>query len=186
MKTHCLNILLLSLILMLSACSKAHRRAFQQTQEIKKYGLVFRLQDYKQRIDYFEKHGMTDRARLEQSQIEEYNRNLVACFRKEFNFCPIHFYYASQSEELKAGMHVLLNSDMKPDTSIPLPEKLILANFGLGKRVDNTFQWESFQVEGTSIHIRPVTYSPYDPTLMELEDVRKVNRALYKKNRPRH
>ena len=184
MKNLFLKTLLLSAILMLSACNKAHQRAFRkfrQIEEMKKYGLVFRLQDYKQRINYFEKKGMTDRARLEQSKIEQTNRNLVEYFQKEFNFCPVRFYYASQQNELKAGKPVLLNNEMEPDTSIPLPDKVILANFGIGKVVDNTFQSEAFRVEGTSIRIRPIRTTWWHDEPMQLEDVRRVNQVLNKR-----
>lgn len=176
--------LLLPAILLI-ACSKAHQRDFRQTEEIKKYGLVFRLQEYRQRIDYLEKRGLADRAELEKSKIDQYNRNLVQDFQKEFDFCPVRFYYSGQSDELKAGKRVLLNNNMEPDTSIPLPEKVILANYALGKQVENIVQRKAFRVEGMSIVIPTRYYLSGEERPLEAKDVRKINKKLHKMNKPR-
>lgn len=183
-----LTVLLFSAILLIGcgrAQHKAQQRALLQMEAIKKHGLVFRLQDYKQRVDYFEKRGMTDRAKIEKSKIDQHNQILVQNFKKEFDFCPIRFYYSSQSNELEKGKPVLLNNNMAPDNSIPLPEKVILANFSYGKIVDNVLEWKSFRVEGTSIVIKPKHTNWRREQPLQAEDVRRINQVLHKMNMPR-
>ena len=185
MANHFLVGLLLSAISLI-ACSKAHQKAFQQTEEIKKYGLVFGLDDYKQRIDYYESRGKTDRANLEKSKIDEYNRTLVQDFHNEFDFCQVRFYYASQTDEIRAGKPVLLNSNLEPDSTIQLPEKVILANYAYGKQEDNVIAGKSFRIEGTSIGIR-TRYSRAGIDLpLEAIDLRKINKRLHKMNKARN
>lgn len=178
--------ILLCLILMLSACNKSYQRAYRHTEEIKKYGLVFRLQDYKQRIDYFEKKGLADRAKAEKSKIDEDNRNLVQYFQKEFSYCPVRFFYASQQDALLEGKPVLLNAALEPDASVPLPEKVFRASFTIGKVVDNSFEWRAFRVEGTSIHIRPTLKTWWGSRPIQRQDIQRVNRIIYKMNNAKY
>ncbi len=180
------KLLVIILVTVISgACHKSTQEVFQQTEAIKKYGLVFRLPDDKRRIEYFEKQGLAERAKAEKLTIAQNNRELVTQFQKEFDFCPIHFYYASQSDELLAGKRVLLNSEMVPDASIPLPEQVILANFAPGKVEDNSFQWRAFQIEGTSIRIRPTYKTWWSERQMDPKDVRRINKILHKMNTPK-
>lgn len=174
--------LLLWVTLMLGACNKSYQQAFGRTEEMKKYGLVFRLQDYRQRIDYFERQGLADRAKMEKSEIEQDNRDLVVRFQKEFDFCPLYFYYSSQHDELLAGKPVLLNSQLALDTSIPLPEKIIVATFAPGKIIDNSFEWVEFRIVGTTLYIRPTYKTWWGNKPIQPRDVRRVNRILYKMN----
>ncbi|MEO6040195.1 MAG: hypothetical protein ABIQ93_17405, partial [Saprospiraceae bacterium] len=106
--------LLLWMTLTCLACNKYYREAFPETEKIKKYGLAFRLQDELPRVAYLEKQGLADRAKAEKAKIAENNRNLVALFQQEFDFCPVRFYYASQQKDLLAGKPVLLNSRLEP------------------------------------------------------------------------
>lgn len=174
-------ILFLSLLLLLSACKTAYRLDYQQTAEIKKYGLLFRLSDFKQRIDYFETNGMADRAQAEKLKIKQDNQELVDLFKKGFDFCPVRFFYASQQEALLAGQPVLLNDQLEPDAAIPLPEKRLVAYYAPGKLEDNQFKGQAFRILGTTALIRPRYTTWLTGQGMKASDVRKINKVLYKR-----
>lgn len=89
-------VIIIAVIFTLSACSKSYQLAFEQTEEIKKHGLVFRLSDNLRGINYLEKQGRTEQAKAEKARMEQDNRDLVQHFEKEFTFCPVRFYYVSQ------------------------------------------------------------------------------------------
>ncbi len=178
--------LFLGMILLASACSKSTQQAFRETEDIKKNGLVFRLQDDKRRIEYFEKQGLADRAKAEKAAIGENNRKVVEAFQREFDFSPIHFYYASQQEALLAGKPVLLNSQMVPDAAVSLPEKIILASFASGEIEDNTHKWKAFRVVGSTMEIRPTYRTSWFDRVLQPVDVRRINRALKKMNEPKN
>ncbi len=177
--------LFIVMILALICCNKSYAQTSAQLKEIKKYGLVFRLQDYKRRIEYFESKGSSDRAKEEKAKIEQENRDLVQYFQQEFDFCIVRFYYVSQQEELLKGKPILLNSAMQPDAAIPLPEKLILSSIDLGEIVDNTFKWRAFRVVGTSIDIRPTYFTSWFDKPVQAKDVRRINRELKKMDKPK-
>lgn len=184
MTRHYKTALFTGMILALVCCNKSYAQTSEQLsaqlKEMKKYGLVFRLQDYKRRMEYYESKGLNDRAKEEKAKIEQENRDLVQYFQQEFDFCPIRFYYVSQDDELLRGKPVLLNSSMQPDASIPLPEKLILSSIDLGEIVDNTFKWRAFRVVGTSIDIRLTYFTSWFDKPIQANDVRRINRVLKK------
>ena len=153
------------------------------TEAIKKNGLLIMLHDYRQRIEYFEKKGMAERAETERSTIAAQNRAAVQLFKQEFDFCPVHFFYSSQSKDLAAGKRVLLNDQLQPDSSLPLPPIMIIADYGIGNVEENTTKLESFRIDTFNISIRPTFKTRYSKSgQLEARDVERFNRVLKKKN----
>lgn len=177
--------LLILVFLGLSACKTRQIRHLQITDQLKQNGIVFRLQDYKQRIDYFEKKGMVERARTEQAEIEAYNRQLVKDFRNDFNFCEVRFFYASQIHDLRAGKRVLLNERLEPDPSAPLPPVVFIAGYGVDKVEEHAFSHDLFRIEQTDISIGPTFKTWRKGDKMQARDVRKVNQKLKDWNTPK-
>lgn len=172
------QVCVLVLALLLVSCNKH----LQETEAMKKNGLLFMLHDYQQRIGYFEKNGQSERAETERSNIAEHNRAIVQYFQQEFDFCPVRFFYSSQRKDLIAGKPVLLNAQLQPDTSISLPQTMIIADYGLGDVVENTARLESFQIDTFQISIRPTYKTRYGKNPLEARDVQRFNKVLKKMN----
>ncbi|MEO6102869.1 MAG: hypothetical protein ABIP44_04420 [Pseudoxanthomonas sp.] len=187
------NILfLLGLSLALGACATAGNTTSatagqlrQETQKIKRNGLVFRLPDDQSRVAYLEKRGTPEQVAAEKTRIAENNRKIAGYFDQAFSFCPVRFFYASQQEELVAGKRVLLNSALVPDAAIPLPDTLLLAVFAPGALNDNTFKWTTFRIQGTGLDLQPTFRSYRGDRPLQLADVKKINRKLVKLNIPK-
>ena len=174
---------LLALFLLPSCAAKVAAR-LRAMDEIKKHGFVFRLHDYKQRYAHFEKIGMSELAEKERAENERYNRELVSNFKKHFDFCPVQFFYASDINDLMARKPVLLNADLQPDASIPLPEKIMVAGCEYsGKTEGGLPRIKSFRLEGSSLKIRHTTFNKWlAGHSMDAFSVSRVNQAMYRKS----
>lgn len=128
----------------------------QQTlQDLKKYGLVVWLPDSKRQIEYFKSKGWHKAAAKEQAEAEKQNRDLVRYYNTHFHFCKVHFYYTSLEEDFKNKLPVLLNAEMKPDPSIPLPEKVIVGGFFFKDDQEHfPFPKRHFRVENSKIRMK--------------------------------
>ena len=175
--------MLLALFLLPSCAAKVAAR-LRAMDEIKKNGFVFRLHDYKQRYAHFEKTGLGEIAEKERVENERYNRELVSNFKKHFDFCPVQFFYASQINDLNARKPVLLNADLQPDASIPLPEKIMVAGCEYsGKTEGGLPRIKYFQLEGSSLKVRHSTFNKWlAGHSMNSHSVVRINRRMYKKS----
>ncbi len=174
---------LLALFLLPSCAAKVATR-LRAMDEIKKHGLVFRLHDYKQRYAHFEKTGLGELAKKERAENERYNRELVSNFKKHFDFCPVQFFYASDINDLNARKPVLINADLQPDASIPLPEKIIVAGCEYSGTTEGGLpRIKHFRLEGSSLKVRQTTFNKWmSGRSMNSFGVIRVNRAMYKKS----
>ena len=174
--------LLLLAIFMLGACNRPTLQTLQGTEKIKKNGIAFRLQDYKQRIDYYEKNGMADKAEAERTRIAQQNQQIAGYFKQYFNFSPVYFFYASQGKALLNRQPVLLNERLEPDASIPLPAEVYVMGFGIDDIENHTYNLNAFRIEKTSIQIRPTFKTWLNNSPLQERDVQKLNRVLQKLN----
>lgn len=76
---------------------------------------------------------------------ESYNKQIIAAFRNNFNFCPIYFFFSNYSDSILSNHLngiIFLNDSLQPDTSIKfVPNKYLTAEFALiNKTLQNTFQ----------------------------------------------
>ena len=68
---------------------------FRGYPDLKKDGaIVFYLQTDSTRIALLQKHGDTLNAQKINQRATQFNKKLVAAFRKSFSFCPVYFIYA--------------------------------------------------------------------------------------------
>ena len=174
---------LLALFFLPSCAAKVAAR-LRAMDEIKKHGFVFRLHDYKQRYAHFEKTGLSELAEKERAENERFNRGLVRNFKKHFDFCPVRFFYASDINDLNARKPVLLNANLQPDASIPLPEKIIVADCEYsGKTEGGLPRIKHFRLEGSTLKIRHTTFSKWLAGYpMDSLSVIRINRVMYKKS----
>jgi hypothetical protein len=169
------QIFVFALVLFSVSCSQ---QRLKETQLLKKHGLAFMLHDYQRRIEHFERSGMAEKAQAERLKIAEQNRAIAQHFKEEFDFCPVYFFYASQRAELAARKPVLLNDQLQPDPSIPLPDVVIMADYGLGNLKENTHKLESFRIDSLGIKISPTYKTRYKGEILEARDIRKFDKKL--------
>ena len=152
-------LLVSTLVWLFTACSTPHAPR-PVIDSVKSNGICFRLMDYRQRIEYFEKQGQTQRAEEERRNQLEYNRYVQKLFRENFDFCPVYFFYASQNDALLQGQPVLLNDNMETDPSIPLPAKIHIAAYSVRDVGESVHGSERFYILGTNIEVRPAFFMP--------------------------
>jgi hypothetical protein len=89
--------------------------------------LLVRLRTSEIGIKKLEASGNEQMAATVRKQREKDNQKLAAAFRKHFTFCPVYFFYSSESDKVKAGQFtgIMLDEQLKPDSSILPPDKKI-------------------------------------------------------------
>ncbi len=88
----------------------------QFIKDFKEASLLVRLQDKSLSLAELEKRGLSKRAeQLKQQQYQE-NRETLLSFSKTFDFCPVYFFYASESEAIRNGNYAgkVFNADLQP------------------------------------------------------------------------
>ncbi|MFN0173978.1 MAG: hypothetical protein ACKVU0_04965 [Saprospiraceae bacterium] len=155
-------LLLFSAIIASCATSKIDKAAANRSvQNLKEHGLVVWLPDSKHRIEFFKSKGWHKDAAEEQAKAQKQNRELVKFYKEHFDFCKVFFYYTSLEEDLKNNLPVLLNADMRPDPSIPLPKKVIIGGFYFKEgQESHPFPTRHFRVEDSSIKMDLISESP--------------------------
>jgi hypothetical protein len=172
------TIILLFFVSFLFACNRIPTRVLSSANDIKTYGIVYRLQDYKQRIEHLEKIGHTERARSEKEKTARRNKQLVQDFKANFNHCKVYFFYASQGKDLLAGKKVLLNDNLEPDPSIEPPAKLHLMYYGVDDREEHANNMDGFRMDYTGMFIRPTFMTWLKNTDIQARDIIKLNSVL--------
>lgn len=104
--------------------SSKEQRAKRQIQEMKNGVLLVRLRTQQNALDILQKKDKTKAEELKQSQATT-NLQLANAFRQHFTFCPVYFFYSSDSEKIEKGemLGILLNEKLEKDTTLQLPEK---------------------------------------------------------------
>ncbi len=183
------NIVLVSLLYaaIFSSCasSKPDAKTLRTLAEMKENGLVIWLPDSKRRLEYFKSKGWSKDATKEQAEIEKGNRELVGYYKAHFDFCKVNFYYTSLEEDLRNGIPVLLNADMKPDASISLPKKIILGGFYYRDDIEHSpYMTRQFWVENSKIKMKLVSESFSKPRNVKIPypeyDIIRLNKKLAK------
>ncbi|MDX2133898.1 MAG: hypothetical protein SFV52_03905 [Saprospiraceae bacterium] len=122
-------------------------------------GICFRLHDFQQRITHLKETGKIQEAEEQQLEIRRYNRYVIDLFRTHFNFCPVYFFYSSQTARLQAGEPVLLNENLEPDPSIPLPPVRIIMDYNTRDIGESAFASERFFVLNSQIEVKGVFFT---------------------------
>lgn len=100
------------------------QRAKRQIVELRNGVLLVRLRTQENAIKQLQKTDKRLADALRKNQYKE-NKQLADAFRKDFNFCPVYFFYSTDSEKLLNGemKGLLLNEGLEKDTTVRLPEK---------------------------------------------------------------
>jgi len=99
---------------------KVNTKAAVKITELNKSALIVSLNSYKNKIDTYRKHGNEKMARLIESKRDQKNKELISAFNNYFDFCPVYFFYNSDSKKIKEKdfSNVFLNSDLQKDNTI--------------------------------------------------------------------
>lgn len=150
---------LLVVLLLGMRCTAPMEASDAERNHIQQNGICFRLHDNAQRVAYMGKTYGADAADKERSDIRRYNQYVVDLFKQHFNFCPVYFFYASQTSELQARKSVLLNHNLEPDPSVALPKDIIMMDYNQRNIGESTMGSERFYILGTNIEVRPNTFT---------------------------
>lgn len=105
--------------------------AMQDLDNLKNGMLLVRLKTNVEAISQLEAQGKaTEAEALRQRQYQK-NRDIILSFSKSFDFCPVYFFYASQSEDIRNAKLSgnLFDSNLKLVETQKLPEFYLTAEF---------------------------------------------------------
>jgi len=106
-------------------------------QDFQQAVLLVRLQDKDLSLKRLEEEGLMEQAEKIREQQRRENREIVLSFRKTFDFCPVYFFYAKDSEAIRKGDYSgkLFDADFQA-VQISPKQKVFTAEFaetdGLG------------------------------------------------------
>ena len=107
-------------------------QAKERLDNLKNGMLLVRLQTSQKQIDALMDRGMIEEAEdLKQEQYEE-NKEAILAFSQVFDFCPVYFFYADKSEDIRSKELAdnIFNSDLEILTNTAdLPEYFLTAEF---------------------------------------------------------
>ena len=78
----------------------------RQIKQLKESVLLVRLKDRKKEIEYYKKYDNYQEANAIKNKQEEINNLIIRAFKNHFDFCPVYFFYSSESTKLlKEGIN---------------------------------------------------------------------------------
>jgi len=94
----------------------------KQILELKNGVLIVRLKTSENAIKYLIENGKTEEAETMKQQQADMNREIINSFRQRFSFCPVYFFFSSQTDAALKGQFngILLNEKLEIDTSIKI------------------------------------------------------------------
>ena len=99
-------------------------KAATQVKNLKKGVLLVRLRTSDIAIRNLKQSGNEKMAATVQRQQDAANQRLVHAFESQFTFCPIVYFYSSETGQIKSGKTsgYFLNNKLQPDPNIALPD----------------------------------------------------------------
>lgn len=182
------NLILLLLIAVQFSCNEQMlQRDIESAQEqitsLKEGGaLVVRLRRQDRKISKLKEKGFDAKAKIVSEEASVLNKELMAAFKAEFNFCPVYFIDERGTEAIRAGetkKNVFLDDNLEIDESIICEAKYILtAEFGetvnsrddnfesqvlhkgdRGSEMRNTYQGSSSEVAVTGLIMKTAKFA---------------------------
>ncbi len=122
--------------------AEAYEDALIHHQEMKKGALLVRLKTQENKIKALKERGNTiEAANIEFNQHQE-NKEIIAAFKENFNFCKVYFFYSSDTKLVKKKQleQVTFLGDSLEKIDTPKITTFYTAEFG---NVDNTKQTQN-------------------------------------------
>lgn len=199
------RIILLSLMIAsFSNCKNVNLRKDTATQQLKHMqngAMLIRLPSNKAKIAKLKKMGKRDLAKKESAAIAQFQSDIIKTFDQHFTFCPVYYYYAENSAEVKKGNldgH-LFDSQLNNVASLPFDKnQKYYAEFGFVHQEELTVEKDGKPVKVAGIGgkkafvirtyegiqpLRPFPYTVnyyYDGIGTLVKPVEKINRQLFK------
>lgn len=131
MKIFCTLLFSLAFSLFSPAQSK-FEEAKSDLQKLRNGMLLVRLQTAANKIDALVKIGRSEEAKA--ATLEQYreNKETILAFSQVFTFCPVYFFYADDSEEIRRGNlagHIFNTDLVAAEDSTGLPEHYFTGEF---------------------------------------------------------
>ena len=124
-----MKFLIITLTLLLSLTSFAQEKSDRksrreeskiQIQVLKNTGLLVRLKSYKKQLDHLTDEKYASRKDAIIKHRDEENMEIINAFNNEFDFCPVYFFYNSDTKKIieKDFKNVFINKDLAKDPNI--------------------------------------------------------------------
>jgi hypothetical protein len=144
----------------------AREKAIAQINEMKNGTLLVRLHTSENKIAAMTKQGKQHQAEKTELKQGEANKKIVAAFRQRFNFCPVRFFYSSNSEKVLSENFagIFLNDSLTADSSIAIDtaKKVFVAEFTTVMR-DSAEYFSGYHLErDTILHLEKTYYGGAD------------------------
>lgn len=131
----------LSLLLTINADDKAptdrmmsRDKAYRQIADLRTGVLLVRLATGKNRIEALRNQGKEEEAKKLAADLRQMNETVMRAFKNTYNFSRVEFFYSDDSRKVRKGRYegILLNEDLKPDSSIRIrpQDPVFVAEFG--------------------------------------------------------
>lgn len=105
-----------------------------QIKQLKGNVLLVRLKTSENTINAYRKAGEIDKADQVKQDQEIENKQIIRAFKEKFDFCPVRFFYCTNSNQVKHKQfkNIFLNDDLLVDNSIGLDTNstFLVAEFG--------------------------------------------------------
>lgn len=97
-----------------------HKKSDVKINELRNAAMLVSLRSYKKQIEAYREKGNEKMAQHIEFKRDELNRSIVDAFVSEFDFCPVYFFYNSDSKKIKERNfeNVFVNLDLKVDSLI--------------------------------------------------------------------
>jgi hypothetical protein len=109
-------------------------KAREQINQLKNGALLVRLTTKEHSLAALRKIGKTKHADELQKKQAAYNLKIIKAFRKNFDFCPVYFFFSNYSTNIRERQFdkvIFLNDSLAPDTSIKFTyNSFLTAEFG--------------------------------------------------------
>ncbi|MBK0401735.1 hypothetical protein I5M27_01985 [Adhaeribacter sp. BT258] len=94
-------------------------------QNLKNGVLLVRLRTSEKAISSLEKAGNEQMAATLKRRQEAENKRLIAAFQQHFKFCPVYFFFSTNSEKIKAGNYMggFVNENLQPAADPQITER---------------------------------------------------------------
>ena len=108
----------------LSPTRNLKQRSASQIRNMKNGVLLVRLRTSEIAIRNLKKSGNEKMAATLQRQQDAANQRIIYAFQKQFSFCPVFFFYSSDTDKVKAGKTsgFFLNNQLQVDPNLAIPD----------------------------------------------------------------
>ena len=109
------------------------KESTNQVQELNNTALLVRLKSYKKQLDLLTDDKYKSRKEAIIKHRDEENQEIIDAFDKAFDFCPVYFFYNSDSKKVleKDFKNLFLNHELKKDPNITFSlDTFLIGEFG--------------------------------------------------------